>query len=429
MTQTNAKTPITLEIDSLSYGPYGIGRRGGKAVMIPHTAPGDIVEAQITEARERYEIGQLIRVTKPSAVRQAPPCPYVPACGGCTWQHIEYATQLKAKRQSVEDALRRIGKLDGYDLRPIIPSSLECRYRRRIRLQISPSGKLGYYGAGSHRVVEIDSCLIADERLHGAMAVTERWLRGVRTSITEVEIVCGEGSGEIVVVAQSAGEFLQTDNAACEAFVYEGRTAQGLILNGKSWRNTWGEVAITVRLTGGLALKVDADVFTQVNPEGNRRLIAELIDAAGLQANDRLLELYCGAGNFTLPLAQRSREVVAVEGDRRSITNGKLNAQKNAMENIRWICSAVPAAVARLQRREVKFDKIVLDPPRAGAKDIAASLAALGAAKMIYVSCDPTTLARDLAALAKFGYKTKWLQPIDLFPQTFHVETLAVAET
>src|SRR5262245_7651630 len=182
MSQTNAKTYPTLEIDSLSYGPYGIGRLDGNAVMIPHTAPGDIIEAGITEAKERYAIGEASRIVKPSPLMQSPPCPSVGACGGCTWQHVRYDVQLRAKRQSVEDALRRIGQLDLFDLRPIIPSPLEFHYRRRIRLQVSSSGNIGYHAAASHQIVEIDSCSIADERLNDVMETLRRWLRHVRTS-------------------------------------------------------------------------------------------------------------------------------------------------------------------------------------------------------------------------------------------------------
>jgi len=428
MSQSNAKPTVTLEIDALSYGPYGIGRLDGKAVMVPHTAPGDVVECRLTAAKERYAIGALIGVVKPSPARQAPPCPYVPACGGCTWQHIRYAEQLKAKQQSVEDALRRIGKLSGYELRPIIPSPLEYHYRRRIRLQVSPSGKLGYHGAASHRIVEIDSCLIAEERLSRAIDTARRWLGRIRTSIEDVELVCGDESDELVLCARAAGSLSPRDAAESERWLEESGAPQGLIVRENGRRAVWGRPAISIRLADDWILTLDADVFTQVHPAGNRRLVSELLDRARLEAGDRVLELYCGAGNFTLPVARRSREVVAVESDRRAIANGKLNAQKHGLENIRWMASAVPAALAQLRRRREQFAKVILDPPRAGAKGIEADLAALGAERILYVSCDPTTLARDLRALAERGYRTKLAQPIDLFPQTYHVETLALAE-
>src|SRR5512134_3991471 len=161
MTHTNAKNDITLEIDSLTYGPYGIGRIDGKAVMVPKTVPGDRVTARIVEAKPRYAVAEALRVIEPSPLRQTPPCASVSECGGCPWQHIRYEAQLKAKQQNVESALRRIGRLDGFELRPIIPSPQEYRYRRRIRLQCDRTGKLGYFRPASHEVIEIDDCLIA----------------------------------------------------------------------------------------------------------------------------------------------------------------------------------------------------------------------------------------------------------------------------
>src|SRR5438128_6466974 len=166
MTQTNPKTELALEIDTLAYGPYGIGRHEGKAVMVPNTAPGDKVLARIVESKERYAIGEVVRLIGSSSARQIPPCPYVGQCGGCPWQQIRYDAQLKAKQQSVQDALRRIGKLEGFELRSIIPSPQEYHYRRRIRLQCNQQKKLGFFRAFSHDLVAIDSCLIADKRLN-----------------------------------------------------------------------------------------------------------------------------------------------------------------------------------------------------------------------------------------------------------------------
>jgi 23S rRNA (uracil1939-C5)-methyltransferase len=158
----------------------------------------------------------------------------------------------------------------------------------------------------------------------------------------------------------------------------------------------------------------------------NRLILKELLAAGGFDKNDQLLELYAGAGNFTLSLAKRAQNIVAVEGYRQSVDSGKRSAQFNGIANVRWICAHVPAAVERLAKQRERFSKIILDPPRAGAKAIDRDLASLGAEKILYVSCNPTTLARDLSALARRGYKLTLVQPIDLFPHTFHVETLAV---
>jgi 23S rRNA (uracil1939-C5)-methyltransferase len=428
MNQTNAKNSVTLAIDAISYGPYGIGRHSGKAVMIPHTAPGDTVEARIVASKERYDIGEAIRVLAPSPLRQNPPCPYVGACGGCSWQHLRHDTQLKAKQQSVIDTLRRIGKLGDFEIDAIVPAADEFHYRRRIRLQVGVNKALGFYGTASHQLVEIDACLIADDRVNSAIASIRRWVSALATAIEYVEIVAGDEPEEIVAVARAIGPFAPRDEPACASLAGEAEQICGLIVDGADWRRVWGRPAISVNLLADLSLSLDADVFTQVNAAGNRRILNMLLAAGDFQSKDRVLELYCGGGNFTLPIARRTKEIVAVEGYKSAIANGKLNAQKHGADNIHWICSAVPKAVADLKKRRENFTKIVLDPPRAGAKGIETDLAALGANQIFYISCNPTTLARDLAALTRHGYKLRLVQPIDLFPQTFHVEILAVIE-
>ncbi len=428
MTQPNPKNEVTLEINALSYGPYGLGRVDGRVLMVPHSAPGDTIRARVTEERERFSIGELVDVLEPSPSRRVPPCPYVGDCGGCSWQHLNYPAQLKAKQQSVEDALRRIGKLADFELRPILLSAEEFNYRRRIRLQVGVANRLGFYGASSHHLAEVDSCRIADERLNRGLEPLRRWAGNLITPLEHLEIVAGDDEKQTVVVARAAGGFVPRDRAACENLLAAEEGIDGLIFSGRDWRHTWGQSAIAVRLQNRLEYRVDADVFTQVNPQGNRLMLEALLDAGHFAKDERLLELFSGAGNFTLALARQSQSVIAVEGHRPALANGKLNAQKNAIDNIRWICAPVPRAVAELKKRHERFAKIVLDPPRTGAKSIEADLAALGAGKIFYISCNPATLARDLAALCKFGYKLRTVQPIDFFPQTFHVEALAVLE-
>ena len=426
MTHTNAKNEITLEIGSLSYGPYGVGRFDGKAVMVPKTAPGDLVAARIVASKARYAIGEALRVIEPSPLRQMPPCPFVNECGGCPWQHIRYDAQLKAKQQNVENALRRIGKLDGFELRPIIASPQEYRYRRRIRLQCDRAGKLGYFRPASHEVIEIDDCLIADGKLTGFIAPLRRWVHDLATVMEFVEIVAGDETGQVVVVGKTGGNFVPRDEGACESMFDKAGSISGLVLYGPNWRKTWNQAAISAIVEHGISMEVDADVFTQINAEGNQKILDELLAAGEFQSQDRVLELYSGAGNFTLSIARRVSEVVAVEGSRLSIQNGKLSAQRNGLENIRWVCSAVPAALSHLKQRRKTFTRLVLDPPRAGAEGLEAELASFGADKLLYVSCDPATLARDLGALANHGYQLRMVQPIDLFPHSFHVESLAL---
>lgn len=421
----NATDTLRLKIDALAYGPYGIGRNDGRVVMVPLTVPGDEIEATVVEDKGNYAVGALAHVVTPSAARQEPPCPYVGACGGCPWQMIRYDAQLAAKQKSVADALRRIGKIEDYELLPILPSPDEYRYRRRIRLHVAPGRRLGYHRLFSHQLIEIASCLIATEGADRRLDAARAWIDRLVSQLIEVEIVESDDGATVVFAGKIDGAIAPEDDAVSQTFLGAHRDVAGLVLFGKNARRAWGRGTIDVSPEDGVAMEVDADVFTQVNRGGNRRLVSELIEWSALTASERVLELYAGAGNFTLPIARRAGSVVAVEGDARAVGNGKKNGVKNHLKNIRWVQSHVPEAARRLRQAGEKFDSIILDPPRSGAKGLEDDLAALGAARIFYISCNPATLARDLAALVHKGYAVKRIRPVDLFPHTFHVEALA----
>ena len=425
MKQTNSNTEITLEIDALSHGPYGIGRMAGKAIMIPGTVPGDRIDARLSQSRERYATADLLRVIDSSPLRQTPRCVYAGDCGGCSWQHIRYDAQLKAKQENVANALRRIGRLTDFEMPPIIASDDEYHYRRRIRLQCNQRKEVGFFRAFSNDIVEVHSCVIANETVNDVIPSLRRWAKQTVTTVDNLEIVSGDEPDERVLVGQCAGKFVESDAAACDTLLAPHGPVNGIILRGSNWRQAWGQTDITVYPEDGLRLKIAGDVFTQVNRQGNRRMLRELHAAGEFNDTDVVLELYSGAGNFTLSIAKRAGAVVAVEGSRTSVDNGQRSAQLNDVKNVEWVCSSVPAAVAQIRRRRQTFSKIVLDPPRNGAKGIERDLASLNAATIVYVSCDPATLARDLAALVGHGYKLHRVQAIDLFPHTFHVEAVA----
>ncbi len=426
MTETDSSAKdIRLNIDSLAYGPYGIGRDQGRVVLVPQTAPGDRVEVRITEEKKNYAIGEILRLLKPSPVRQNPPCPYTGQCGGCPWQHIEYRAQLAAKEKCIADALRRIGKLDRFEILPILPSPDEYHYRRRIRLHSNGQKRLGFHRASSHEVVEIDSCLVADPKANQTLGMAREWIQRMNTEIRYLEIVVGDLGKKAILVGKAEREFCTEDDPLCAEFMEEHGQVGGLILSGPGWRRTWGQETTLIRLDSGSWAEVDGDIFMQVNREANHRLVDQVLRWGEFNSQDRLLELYCGAGNLTLPVARLSQEVVAVERNHRSIESGEKSGRLNQVENIRWLCADVSRAISRMVKKEERFSKIILNPPRSGAKGLEQELVSLGAEKIFYVSCDPATLARDLSALTRKGYRLTRLQPIDLFPHTYHVETLA----
>ena len=416
---------LFLKIDSLAYGPYGVGRERERVIFVPLTAPGDELEVRIVEERKNYSVGEISRLVKPSPLRQPPPCPYFGECGGCQWQQVRYETQLAAKEKNLQDALHRIGKLTGYELLPILRSPQEHHYRRRLRLHVDENKSVGFYRSSSHSIIEVDTCLIADPEVDRHLSEVRGLIRDLRTHIEQIELVKDDESGLVVLTGKAAGGFFPDDNSICNSFLEQQKEIGGLVIFGNGWRKIWGKGTIFTRSDDELKLEMDVEVFSQVNREGNSRLVRELLQWGEFKKQDRVLELYCGAGNFTLPMARRSRKVVAIEGDPLSVKCNKKNSRTNQIENIHWIRSHVPEAVKQLELKGEKFSKIVLNPPRSGAKGLEENLTSLGAEKILYISCNPPTLARDLAALSKKGYRLTRIQPIDLFPQTYHVEALA----
>lgn len=418
-------TELNLKIDSLTYGPYGIGRDNRRVILVPLTVPGDEAGVRIVAEKRNYAIGELSHLLKPSPLRQAPPCPYFERCGGCPWQQIEYEGQLAAKEKIVVDALHRIGRLDGFQILPILRSPQEYGYRRRIRLQSDGRKRLGFYRALSHELIEIDACLIADPQVDCHLSVAREWIKGLRTKLRYVEIIMSDGKEQTVLVGRSEERFFQEDDALCASFVAGQKEIKGVIISGPGWHRSWGRTKIHIQSQDDLIMEVDGNIFMQVNREGNNLLVGEILRWGEFDHQDRVLELYSGTGNLTLPVARRAMEVVAVDGNPQSVRNGKENSRLNRIDNIRWRCSDVPKAARGLVRDQEHFSKIVLNPPRSGAKGLEHDLESLNADKILYVSCNPPTLARDLSALSKKGYRLTRVRPIDLFPHTFHVEVLS----
>ena len=307
--------------------------------------------------------------SRPSG-RQIPPCPYFDSCGGCPWQQVVYETQTSAKEKNVRDALWRIGRFQGFELLPILPSPEEYAYRRRVRLQIDHRKRVGFHRALTHEVVEIDSCLIADRRLDRVLQSVRKWIQELTMQLHQVELVAGDGDREIVLAVQTREPLPPVDNSPFSNLIDREPGIGGIVLSGPSWRRSWGEVKLQILLEGDMTLQVDADIFLQVNREGNRRIIEEVLDWGEFRPGDRVLELYCGAGNLTLPVAKRTSEVVAVEGDSRAITNGRISAELNTVKNIRWLYGDVRTILNATIENHPRFSRVLLNPPVQGPKDL-----------------------------------------------------------
>jgi len=422
---------FNLTIDRLAYSPAGVGRVDGKVIFVPGTVPGDKVEVVLDQKRKSFALGHIVTLHKPSRQRRQPPCPYVSRCGGCPWQQVAYPVQLSAKEMLVHEHLRRIAKIPAPPVLPIIPAPDEWHYRHRIRLRTGKKGRLGFSPVHSHEVVEIESCVIAERDIEARLRDARAWLAAVQTPVSHVELVLSDSArpaSKSVLIGEAVGVFQEDDDATCINFLHTYPQISGIIVSGQGWRRVWGDPTISFDLdSDGTALRVSRGSFTQVNLKGNRTLIATLLRLGDFCEEQRVIELYCGAGNLSLPIARRVQTLVGVEQDRDAIADARANAARLGQMNVRFLRASARTGIQRLLRNQAQAEVVVLDPPRAGALDVIDMLPRLGARKVVYVSCDPTTLARDLRRLEAHGYRLQVAQPIDLFPQTYHVETIAVS--
>jgi 23S rRNA (uracil1939-C5)-methyltransferase len=400
-----------------------VGRHDGRVIFVPGTAPGDRVRVRIVEQHGNYARATVVHRCAAGPTYREPPCPWVAACGGCPWQHVDYATQLAAKEQNLRESLRRIAGVAPTRPLPIIGAPSEWSYRHRIRLHTAAGGRLGFRRPRSHQLVSIDRCLIAEPALSNLLNPLRALMATLTTRLDEVELA-SNGRGAIVVDATTPGRFREPDAAIVRKWLRATPSVAGVGVRGRNWSRQFGDTSLQVTSEPNAPPAVQRPgTFTQVNPAANLLLVRTVVDFVGTPA--RVLDLFCGAGNLSLPLARRATSVVGVDQNADSVAAAAASAVTAGLTNVRF---DVGAADRFLRRHGIAdADVVVLDPPRIGAAAVAAQLARLEPARIVYVSCEPTTLARDARTLAAAGYTVERVQPIDLFPQTEHVETVLEA--
>jgi len=411
-------------IESLAHGPNGIARVDGKVHFVRQAVPGDEVEIEIDEDHRAYAYAHVTRVLVPGEARRSAPCVYLPRCGGCPWQHIAYATQWAAKENTVRELLARVGGIDPARVRPILRAAQEYGYRRRLSLRVEDR-QVGFVAAASHDVVPVERCLLAQDRLDGAIELARVWVASMETHVKRIEVVAtGEGD-RVALVAQAEGDLVATDAERSEDLLRRTPRLAALVLRGRGFRRLWGEDRVRVPLVDGDEMWLRAGDFSQVSDHGNAELIRVVLEQAAVTVQHRVADLYAGAGNLSVPLARRAAQVTAVERTPTSVAAARENAQRLGLGNLELVTGTTESALRGWVKRARRFDTIVLDPPRSGAAEAVPLLLQLGAPRLVYVSCNPATLARDLKSLAR-GYRVQQVQPIDIFPQTYHVEAVAL---
>ena len=432
---------MELTIEKLIYGGDGLGRlpspeseRTGKAVFVPFTIPGERVEARIVEEKPGFARARVERVVQQSPERTEPGCPYFGECGGCQYQHLAYEAQLQAKEAILRETLQRTAKIDPPEIVTHASPPWNYRNRTRMRVRSEPEFAIGYNRFSSHALLAVRECPISSPLINRALAAI--WKLGERGSVPaavhEIEFFANAEDAELlleVTLAVGSRRSLRELAVCADAlraelpelsgvvpFVEEGRSVRRLDVPA-GFEKSFGRDSLLYR-AGGMQYQVSAGSFFQTN----RYLVDTMISlATGGASGGYALDLYAGVGLFTLPLSQNFREVAAVEVAPFSYHD----LQANCPSNVRGYRVPVDKFLAYLPD-ETRFDEIVSDPPRGGmGEKISLVLAGLKAPRITYVSCDPATFARDLKVLTGAGYRMEGLHLLDVFPQTFHIETVA----
>jgi 23S rRNA (uracil1939-C5)-methyltransferase len=411
-------------VGALTYGRAAVARADGKVVFVEDAAPGDVARVRTVRDRGSYVEAEIVELLQAGAARVEPPCPIVATCGGCCWQHVDYAEQLGAKRAAIIDALERIANVPAPPVAAIVPSPNLWGYRNRLRLRFD-RGRLGFYRARSHALVPIEDCRIADDRVRRELAGVERLVASLDTRVTRVEIASRELLPGVVVAINSQGRLRPADGHRVRAFLAApDHDVRGVVMWGRGWSRQWGDPQRRLSGARGITVETRGASFGQVNSAANALLVDEVLRTAEPRSDDSVLDLYAGAGNYSLPLAARAAHVLAIEADREAVDAGKENAARLGLGNLEFRAERVESY---LSRSEITADIVVANPPRDGLGASAALLARKRIPRLIYVSCNPTTLARDWKEFASQGYALCNVVPFDLFPHTFHVEIVCDA--
>ena len=434
----------TVRIEGYADGGAGVARIGGRVVFVSGALRGEQVRALILKVNKSVAFAKTAEILEPSPHRVTPDCPYFPRCGGCTYRHMDYEEELWLKRQRVQDALRRIGGCD-VTVEGILGAADTLRYRNKSIWPVSPAGAVGFYRARSHEVVDAAHCLLVHPAAEAAADALRRWM--ARYRVPGYDETTGEGlirhlfvrnnaaGATLLCVAANADalprerELVETRRAACPdaaGVVLNTNTRRTNVVLGETYRALWGADRLEDTLCG-LRLRLSVPSFYQVNRDQCERLYAEAAEFAALTGRETLLDLYCGAGTIGLSMARQAKRVVGAEVVPEAVEDARENAARNGIGNAEFFCGDATAVAEKLAKDGLRPDVVTVDPPRKGlAEETVRSVADMAPQRVVYVSCDPATLGRDVKRFAALGYIASRAVAVDMFPRADHVETVAL---
>ncbi|EHD20295.1 MULTISPECIES: 23S rRNA (uracil(1939)-C(5))-methyltransferase RlmD [Brenneria] len=425
--RVTTRQTITVTVDSLDPFGQGVARHQGKTIFVAGVLPGEQAEVRLTEEKRQFAHGKLKRLLTSSPQRVAPRCPHFNDCGGCQQQHADIALQQHSKASALARLMARETGVEAPPAAPIAGPSYA--YRRRARLALYYQAKqqrllMGYRRAGSHELVDIRACPILRPEL-------EKLLAPLRDCLSRLQAVKRLGHVELVqadngplLVLRHLDALSQADSQALSDFARRHAASVYLAPDADSVTCLHGEAPLYH--IAGLTLAFSPRDFIQVNDAVNQQMVERALAWLDVQPQDRILDLFCGMGNFTLPLARRAASVVGVEGVAALVEKGRENARRNSLANVTFFHQNLEDDVTQQPWAAQGFDKILLDPARAGAAGVMAQIVRLAPRRVVYVSCNPTTLARDSKILLAAGYRLANVAMLDMFPHTGHLESMAL---
>ena len=442
-TRPSLGAEVELTVDALAHGGNGVARLDGYVVFVAGAVPGDRVRAQVTKSKRAYAEARTTEVLAPSPDRIAPRADHP----GAPWQVLPYERQLEVKAEQVGDALRRIGKLDDFELEPIVPAVEQWRYRNKLEYSFgtAPDGTLvcGFHAPGRFdEILPLDDCLLASERGNAAREQVLAWAREQGLSawdrrahegfLRNLVVREGRRTGDLQVrLVTSPGELDAAGLAAavdCDGLFWTQMAQGGESTIGGHLEHLGGAARLRERI-GELEFLISPDAFFQTNTEMAERLYGTAVEFAGLRGTERVFDLYCGIGTIALSLAARAREVVGVEIVEPAVADAIDNARRNEITNASFFAGDIRLAMRDLVERSGRPDVVVIDPPRAGlSQKVVRRIIEAAPKRIVYVSCNPTTLAPNAAQLTEAGYTLVRVRPVDMFPQTPHIECVALLE-
>ncbi|MBV1910205.1 MAG: 23S rRNA (uracil(1939)-C(5))-methyltransferase RlmD [Kangiellaceae bacterium] len=430
--------PVTVKIESLSHEGRGVGRIDGKTVFVDGALPDETVQMKYTFQRSKFDEGQCLSVENPHTDRVTPPCQHFGVCGGCSMQHLSTDAQITHKQSILKEQFSHFANTQPDEWLPPLQADL-VSYRRKARLGVRYVAKkqktlIGFREKYSNFLADIDYCEILVKEVADLLAPMSQLIDGLdtRLHIPQIEVACGDKS--VCLIVRHLHPLTTKDLTAWVEFAQQHELIVYLQPKGpKTVHRIWPlddeDGRLSYRLEHfGLEMLVEPLDFTQVNASINQKMIPMALDLLEINSDDNLLDLFCGLGNFTLPMATKAKHVVGVEGVQEMVDRGTHNANHNNLDNVEFYQADLAGDLSKVPWLDRTYNKVLIDPARSGAIEVIANIVKLNPEKIVYVSCNPSTLARDTGELVRAGYRLTKAGVMDMFPHTTHVESIALFE-